>query len=146
MHAIKKLPKFDHLLLLQPTSPLRTTDDLTEAITLASVNDFFSVISVSRTHPPLEWALEIAADGSISRAISDKGYVGASRLTYTPNGAVYLAERDWLQREVTLLGQGTRPYIMPPERSVDIDTEFDWQVAEMVMERRQSGKNFGDWR
>ena len=55
---------------------------------------------------------------------------------YVLNGALYLASRDFLLREEALISPDTVGYVMPPERSVDIDTPLDWQWAEFLMEQQ----------
>ena len=62
---------------------------------------------------------------------------------YRPNGAVYHAHRDTVLRERTLWGKKTIPYIMPPERSVNIDSILDLWLAEAILEKR--GKSDGDY-
>ena len=50
------------------------------------------------------------------------------------NGALYLASRSFLLREKALVSSQTVGYIMPPERSVDIDTPLDWRWGEFLMQ------------
>ena len=56
---------------------------------------------------------------------------------YVLNGALYLASRSLLEHEKSLLSEHTLGYVMPPERSVDIDTVLDWQWAEFLMQQRK---------
>ncbi len=51
------------------------------------------------------------------------------------NGALYLCDRAWLQNQRSFVGPGTLGYVMPPERSVDIDTPLDWLWAETLLQR-----------
>jgi CMP-N-acetylneuraminic acid synthetase len=55
---------------------------------------------------------------------------------YLLNGALYLASRDFLLRERSFIGDDTVGYVMPAERSVDIDTPLDWKWAELLMEQQ----------
>ena len=57
--------------------------------------------------------------------------------TYLVNGALYLASREFLLREKTFITDDTVGYIMPLERSVDIDTPLDWQFAEFLVEKQE---------
>jgi CMP-N-acetylneuraminic acid synthetase len=69
---------------------------------------------------------------------------GTRRQDYQPpaymrNGAVYLTRRDVLMEQNSIWGKSIRPYVMPPERSISIDTELDLKLAELLM-RERSGK------
>ena len=55
---------------------------------------------------------------------------------YKTNGAIYLARRDVLMEEGSFYGSHPRPLVMPPERSIDIDTELDFEMAEFLFQRR----------
>ena len=59
---------------------------------------------------------------------------------YQLNGAVYVGEMDYLQTNLGFFGDKTYAYIMPRERSVDIDTEIDFLLAQVLMDRRLIGK------
>ena len=54
---------------------------------------------------------------------------------YAINGAVYVARIEWLISSKSFVGNDTSAYIMPRERSVDIDTEFDFKFAEYLLLR-----------
>ena len=54
--------------------------------------------------------------------------------TYQPNGAVYAAKVDWLRKQGNFYGTGMQSVLMPVERSVDIDTELDFSVAQAQYE------------
>jgi N-acylneuraminate cytidylyltransferase len=51
------------------------------------------------------------------------------------NGALYLASRTYLEQERSFLAEDTLGYVMPPERSVDVDTPLDWQWGEFLMQQ-----------
>ena len=99
-----------YFMILQPTSPLRTTADIDAAIRLAEKKRAPAVISVRR--------------------------LGSSELC-VPNGAIYLNRtRDFL-REGDFFPKKTLPYLMPNERSVDIDTREDFTRAKRLLKARQ---------
>ena len=54
---------------------------------------------------------------------------------FVTNGAIYMARRDLVMNKCRLLGDITLPYIMPVERSIDIDTELDIQIANLLRAR-----------
>jgi CMP-N,N'-diacetyllegionaminic acid synthase len=54
---------------------------------------------------------------------------------YTLNGSLYLAKTDWIQDNRSFLSPETVGYLMPPERSLDIDTMFEWSLVEFLMSK-----------
>ena len=140
LHALEEMPGHDWLLLLQPTSPLRTSEDIEGIIAMLEERPAHSALSVSQTHPPIHWALEVSSDGSVFPALHDDRHRRSGGVTFTPNGALYLTQCEWLSQHRRLSGEGTRAYVMPRERSIDIDTEIDWAIAEMLMRRSFHGE------
>lgn len=134
--ALKKRGEsYDCLLLLQPTSPLRTAEDIDASIELMFKKNARSVISVSESvhHPWL--AQRLLPDGGMkyfskSRAMN-KNRQELPRF-YEINGAIYLIRTEALMRNKKLLFRDSYAYIMPRERSVDIDTIDDFQYAEYL--------------
>ena len=59
---------------------------------------------------------------------------------YKTNGAIYLARRDLLMQEGSFYGCCPRPFVMPADRSIDIDTKLDFDMAEFLYRRRPSSK------
>lgn len=131
---------FDTVVVLQPTSPLRIAEDIDGAIHKMLATGCDSVVSVCELEHPLEWVLLLDGDRVIPpvEARIRAGRRQEARKAYRPNGAVYVARRDIIIRENRILGEDTRAYVMPPERSVDIDTELDLRVAEAILQGRGS--------
>lgn len=139
LHAIQKC-KMEGLnpeivILLQPTSPFRTSSDIDTALELFLKNKCDSIISVvETTHPPY-WNMIV--DGLFLSPLFDQESLRMRRQdlpkTYLPNGAIYIAYAETLENTHSFYCQKSRPYIMPPERSFDIDSEFDLLFAEAVM-------------
>jgi N-acylneuraminate cytidylyltransferase len=138
IHVLDQLGEtFDYFILLQPTSPLRTTADIDGAIELCERSDAPACISMCESSKPAEWMYRIAADGRISPVL---GEIAATRrqdlpATFVINGAVYVAQVDWYRGNRGFLGPATVAWRMPPERSIDIDTEFDLIVARALLGR-----------
>lgn len=129
--------RMDWVLLLQPTSPLRTGADIAAALDLAAGDDCDSVVAVGPAllHPAL--ALKVGPNGWLE-TFMDQGADGIGTPQLDPaawqrNGAIYLTRRDLVMNQRTLYGQRVRPYPMPTDRSVDIDTEADWRMAEQLI-------------
>ena len=53
---------------------------------------------------------------------------------YVMNGALYYARADWLRQHRTFVTAETVAYVMPAERSVDLDTLLDWKLAELLLQ------------
>ncbi len=126
----------DYLMLLQPTSPLRTAEDIDGAIALAKEKDADSVISVCPTphHPYLSKA--ISPDGHLLDFIErPDGYLPRQTLppAYALNGAIYMVRRSVLLERDDWYTERTFAYVMPPERSFDIDTPWDLHLVDLIL-------------
>lgn len=144
MHAIGRLPQFDRIVLLQPTSPLRMTDDINACIELATRQKANSVVSVCEPAKSPYWMYQLGSDNRLTKLIDN---TEATRrqdlpLVYALNGAIYVADASWLRKTKTFLTDETIGYVMPPERSVDIDTSMDWTVAEHLFLERKPCLNY----
>ena len=130
----------DWILLLQPTSPLRTTEDITAALDIALEHRPTAVVSVVESFDSHPMKLKVITDGALEPYNPD-WIEGIARQDYSPrvyktNGAIYLVRRDVLMEQNSLWGDLVLPFFMPRERSIDIDTEFDLRVATFLMETR----------
>ena len=135
LHALDQLPQFDSVLLLQPTSPLRTTDDIDACLQLALAHNAPSVVSVSEadTHP--YWTYRVTGDQALRRFVDAEPIARRQDLptAYALNGALYFAEVNWLRSSGSLVGVETLAYVMARDRSVDLDTPLDWKFAELLL-------------
>ncbi|MBA7672764.1 CMP-N,N'-diacetyllegionaminic acid synthase [subsurface metagenome] len=130
----------DYVLLLQPTAPLRLVEDIDNALKKLMETGADSVISVSQVdnvHPILMKRIE--NDLILPYCIEEKE--GTRRQDYSPpaymrNGAIYVVKRDILMNNDSVWGKISRPYIMPPERSVCIDSELDFKLVEILLQER----------
>lgn len=135
--ALKEKDGFspDIVVLLQPTSPLRNTDDIDGSIQQFSEGNYDSLISVCETEHSPFWCFTIE-DRKLKRLFS-KEYSAARRqdlpLTYRPNGAIYISTPVSLKKYPNFLTENTIPYIMPSNRSIDIDAPFDFVLAEFLI-------------
>lgn len=133
----------DYVMLLQPTSPLRTAQDIDAAVALAIQRNADGIVSVSEApaHPYL--IKGIKEDGSMFDFMKKpEGYLHRQSFApaYVVNGAIYLARRDVLLTRHTWYTERTYAYIMPPERSLDIDTPWDFYLADLILRDRQRNK------
>jgi CMP-N,N'-diacetyllegionaminic acid synthase len=135
---------YDAILTLQPTNPLRRVSDIDGAIDLLERTGADSVISfsdVGERHPArMKW---IDAEGRVSDPAFAEEFEGKPRQQlnklYLRDGSIYLTRRAVLMEQNSLKGADCRAWIIPEERSRNIDTPFDMQVVELVL--KNQGEN-----
>lgn len=142
--AINKM--FDAVVLLQPTSPLRTYTNLVEAIekfedskgdSLISVKPFLDLSSITYKKD-LEYAIPINDDHS--KGIRRQDF----EELYIRNGAFYITSIDYIKANRKFIEKQPIIYIMDEENSVNIDSIMDVYVAEAIMKARdEDGKKRG---
>jgi CMP-N-acetylneuraminic acid synthetase len=136
-HALTELnEEFDQFILLQPTSPLRTAEHVTEAITKYEQSGANSLLSVHqsknyRWQYTEEGATQINFDGNRSRRQEKQP-------EFAENGAIYMTEVDAYLETENLTYARTELYEMSERSSVDIDVPFDLWLAEQILEYEQS--------
>jgi N-acylneuraminate cytidylyltransferase/CMP-N,N'-diacetyllegionaminic acid synthase len=139
LHALDWLSeekrKYDLVMLLQPTSPLRSTKDIDKTIELLFARKASAIVSVCKCeHSPFLMNV-LPADGSMKDFLKNK-MLNKNRqelpIFYRLNGAVYLAYCGYLRRNNGFFGRKTYSYIMPSENSIDIDSQLDFDFAEFV--------------
>lgn len=127
---------FDEIMLLQPTSPLRTTEDILNAIDVMRDKDALAVESLSEMdHSPL-WSNTLPDDGNMDNFFNEYSNSPRQALPtyYRENGAIYLIKRELLnERDSEMFQNKCYAYVMPRERSIDIDTELDFKLAEVMI-------------
>ncbi|MDP7113340.1 MAG: acylneuraminate cytidylyltransferase family protein [Myxococcota bacterium] len=127
--------------LLQPTSPLPTTDDVRGALALAVDWGAAAVTSITEAEHHPWWMKRIDPDGRVL-SWSEPPQRADRRQDLPPafalNGAIYLTRREALQAERSLSPEPTYGYVMPPERSLDIDTPWDLHLAELILREREA--------
>jgi CMP-N-acetylneuraminic acid synthetase len=129
---------YDATFLLQPTNPLRTAQDIDGAIDLLERTGADSVISFVDTgerHPARMKSIDV--DGRVVEPPFGEPFEGMPRQQlpklYLRDGSVYLTRRDVLMEQNSLKGKDCRAWIMPEERSWNIDTPFDLFIVEQMM-------------
>lgn len=132
----------DIVILLQPTSPLRKTYDIDNSLKLFMENECNSVISVCKIEHSPYWSLEIE-ENYLKPKFGQK-YFKMRRQElpklYMPNGAIFISTPKNLKNYKTFYLDKTLPYLMPIERSVDIDTELDFKLAELILSEKNERK------
>jgi CMP-N,N'-diacetyllegionaminic acid synthase len=141
-HVLEKVKETgfipDVVVLLQPTSPLRTVYDIDGGIEAFLEGECDSLVSVCVSNHPPFWSFE--KKGRFLYPLFGKRYLEKIRQdlpdTYLPNGAIFISSPSKLIKHHDFFNNKTIPYLMPPERSIDIDTEFDLMLAEMIILNR----------
>lgn len=118
--------------LLQPTSPLRRAHDIEAAVALALNGGADAVVSVTPRPMPAAWHRRLGDRGQLQQPAA------GDDATHVLNGAIYLARSDVLRTQGTWYTPRTLGYVMPVERSLDIDTPWDMRLARGVMRAEES--------
>lgn len=125
----------DFVVCLQPTSPFRTGKDIDRAMDLARLKNADSVVSITPlVHNP-NWMQIMDGDGRLKDFIPGGTSVGSRQemeQVYELNGAIYLIRTVTLFEEETFFVKETFGFVMPRERSIDIDTPWDLYLADLI--------------
>lgn len=145
-HYAAQGEQFDAIMLLQPTSPLRTSDDIRAAVALFSESGAASVISVSPVeHSPL-WTITLSKDGSLDALIDRIVTLPSTRSQDLPahyrlNGALYLTKAETFLISSSFFNKPSRAYVMSTERSVDIDTQIEFALCNTLLAELHSSES-----
>jgi CMP-N,N'-diacetyllegionaminic acid synthase len=127
-------PAYDLVVLLQPTSPLRTVEDIDGAIALLVNRNARACVSVVEPDKSPYWMYSLAKSGHLIPLLEGTYACRQDIPTvYALNGAVYVAEVNWLQKKQLFVSDETVAYVMPKDRSIDIDSETDLAIANIFL-------------
>jgi len=125
-----------HIIQLQPTSPFRTAADIDAALELLMSSTAPSVVSVCKAAKSPHLLFQLGEKQNLTSALPFPHKMSRRQdmdQYYELNGAIYAARVDWLANRDSFLAKETLAYVMPSERSLDIDTELDLKVAEALV-------------
>lgn len=142
LHAVEFVEQrdsaaIDWVMILQPTSPLRQAKDIAACVELADEDDCDTVVSVfnANSHHPLKMK-QFDERGFLKSYLTDLPEPTRRQelqpTVYQRNGAIYLVRKSVLQSG-SLYGSRVKPYLMPEERSLDIDTLYQFRLAESLV-------------
>ena len=144
--VIKKLNKenyfSDILVSLQPTSPLRAQEDIDAAIELMIKTgaDSLSTFCEMKQHPAYAFKINKKNDAiPLDKKNVTKRSQDLSKV-YIENGAVFCFKTKTITKLRTQYGYVHKGFIMPSDRSIDIDDELDWFLAEQLIKLKRTGK------
>lgn len=137
-HTIENLEKYDYIVLLQPTSPLRNEKHIDEAIELLEEKNADAVVSVCEMdHSPL-WSNTLPKDNSMGNFLRDEVLNKRSQdleKYYRLNGAIYICQTEkFLKGKSFFIKNNIFAYKMDKKSSIDIDEEFDFKIAKLMKE------------
>lgn len=132
LHTIEQLPDFDIVVILQPTSPLRSRHDIDHTIETLCALQAKSAASVYEPAKSPFWSYLTTSQGRLQPLLDPE--LACKRRQDLPrafvlNGAVYAACIKWLKKTQRFVTEQTAAYMMPAERSLDIDTAYDLRLA-----------------
>jgi len=138
IHALDQMPEtYDYLVLLQPTSPLRLSEDIDGAIKTCHAAGAPACVSGCEPAKSPYWMFNLGNDGTLNPVIEFHELKTRRQnlpAVFSPNGAVFVARVLWFRENHTFYGPGTVAYVMPPERSVDIDTALDLTLVQTLLD------------
>lgn len=142
LYTIENLEKeYDFIVLLQPTSPLRTERHIEQAIELLLQKKADAVVSVTEVdHSPL-WANTLPEDGNMGNFLRTEILGKRSQdleKYYRINGAIYIIKIDALLKEKSLfLKKNIYAYKMDRSTSIDIDEKIDFEIASFLLSKHK---------
>jgi CMP-N-acetylneuraminic acid synthetase len=148
-HAIREMERmqgltFDYVVLLQPTTPMRRAEDIDAALDkliATGADSVISVCDVGAYHPAR--MRRIVDDRLVELPVKEPREMARRQdlpPVYIRNGAIYAARRDLVMIENSMVGDDCRAFVMPEERSVNIDGRLDLLMAEILMREQQAGE------
>jgi N-acylneuraminate cytidylyltransferase len=135
LHVLSELTtKYDLVVLLQPTSPLRTVEDIDGCIEQHQLTKSKSCVSVAEPDKSPYWMYQINDEKCLD-PLFDSKFDRRQDMpkVYALNGAVYVAECEWLKSTKSFLSDETSAYVMSKEHSLDIDTELDLRICTFLL-------------
>jgi N-acylneuraminate cytidylyltransferase len=132
----------DIVVLLQPTSPLRTQEDVDSAINLfiKNMDKCDSLVSVCEFDHSPYWSLKV--EGDYLKPNFGEEYFKMRRQDlpklYMPNGSIFISKKKSLLNSKSFYNGNKIPYFMKTEESIDIDTIIDFKLAELILEDKNA--------
>jgi len=145
---MKKKEEFhvDIVVLLQPNSPLRKVNDIDNSVKKFLNSNCSCVVSVCETSHTPYWMYKISKNDKLEKLIKNKKVIKRRQdapIVYQTNGAVYVFHAKKIMKDESIISGDVRAYVMPYERSIDIDQPFDLFICEMILtnwKRYQRGR------
>jgi N-acylneuraminate cytidylyltransferase len=144
LDSLRRCPGYDWVVVLQPTSPLRTSEDIDSCL-LECLDQGASVgVSVCEATVSPYWMFRRHGQGQLQTLLPmPQGATQRQDLPYVYqlNGALYVAKCGWLQANPKFITPHTYAYVMSQQRSIDIDDEVDFRLAELMLSDAVKSRN-----
>lgn len=142
LHALETFSKrgkeFEKVVLLQPTSPFRTREDILGSVSLWNPGiDMVVSVNKSKSNPYYN-LFETDSEGFLKISKGDGKYTRRqdAPVVWEYNGAVYVMTTSSLMKSGMGEFKKIIPYEMPSSRSIDLDTPEDWEIAQLLFKRK----------
>jgi len=138
LHILTHMPEYEYVVLLQPTSPLRNHEDIDRCIEFCFEKNASYCVSVSESRESPFWSYYEDSD-KLKAVVQGNSYIRRQDLppTYQINGAIYFAQAARILKDKKFLTPETLAYKMPQERSIDIDSEEDFEYIEFLDSKKK---------
>lgn len=139
LHVLKEIKGFDIIAVLQVTSPLVTVEDIDCCIKKCiDEENIFACVTACEPDKSPYWMFNMT--GNVLTPVMGESFLNKRRQdlpeVYIPNGAVFAAYTEWFLSNKSFYSENTTGYIMPRERSLDLDTEFDFKLLEIYLDQK----------
>lgn len=138
LHALSQYQGYDYVVLLQPTSPLRTSLDIDNAFELILSSNAPCCLSVCEVDQSPYWMYRVDHNEVMTKLLREEKVMTRRQdlpAIHILNGAIYIAEIDWLKSGKSFYGADCVAYRMPKEKSLDIDNSEDLDKLRLLIER-----------
>lgn len=136
--------EFDMVTLLQPTSPIRTGEDIINVFEIFKVKDANAVISVCESDHPIEWYRPLRKDNDMSAFATSEEKSGIRQEAekyYRMNGSIYMLKTAYLKENPrNIIRSKVYAFVMGKYSSINIDTQFDFDIAEAIIKKTNGVK------
>lgn len=146
IHAVKEFEEIsrkrvENVVLLQPTSPLRTAEHVNQAFKLYLENNQIPVVSVCETDSHPYYLRNIKDNFLVPFLDTENNNIRRQDLdnVYQLNGAIYITSKEFLMRHGSIYKEEVIPYIMSKQSSVDVDDKYDFLAAEAILQEINNG-------
>lgn len=136
LHALEFCQDYDYVMMLQPTSPLRLTEDIDRFIEHTFEKEAVSCVSISEPAKSPYWMYKFDSSNQLKPILPEHALIPRRQdlpSVYALNGALYIAKVEWLRQNKNFMSPLTKGYEMPANRSFDIDTLEDFMICEMFL-------------
>jgi N-acylneuraminate cytidylyltransferase len=139
LHALETVQEsYDYMVMLQPTSPFRTAADIDSALEKCVTKRSPSCVTVNKVDKSPHWMYLLDENDQMLPLLKQEMLYSRRQdlpPVYALNGAVYIAAVEWLIQNQTFVSKETVAHIMPEGRSVDIDSELDFEMCEYLLSK-----------